>query len=269
MIQSKLNYWTKNWGWKLTSFWRTLRRIENWPTAVGLRLQPRPGQLRLLTLRDGLNVICRVGTSDWEVIHSMALADLPRRSLAFLRSLNSEPIVLDLGANIGLFSLMAAAAHPKATVYAYEPGPLNARMIELNQRLNPSLSERIYLRTEAVGGQTRMAEFFYDDENPHGSGLYCATGRAIPVQIRSFVEVINSLPGPVALAKIDIEGAEFELLDYVPQEVWRRITAIDLDLHSLPGNKWQPKDLLQRLAEAGFQLERKTESPNSYFLHRR
>src|SRR5437868_11883401 len=183
---------------KLASFARAIRSIENWPTAVDLRLRPKPGRFRLLRLRSGLNVICRDRTIDWDVIRNLALDNGVERSMSYLRSLPGSPIVLDIGANIGLFSLIAAAAHPKAVIYAFEPGPMNARMIELNQRLNPTLSDRVHLRFDAVAGTTRMAEFFYDDVNPQGSGLNCTTGRAIPVQVRSLAEIVESLPDSVA-----------------------------------------------------------------------
>jgi hypothetical protein len=70
----------------------------------------------------------------------------------------------------------------------------------------------------------------------------------------------------VALAKIDIEGAEFELISATPPEVWQRISAISIDLHDDPEQKISKDELLKRMAGYGFKIE--GERVCSYFLHR-
>jgi len=76
------------------------------------------------------------------------------------------PSVLDLGGNIGLFSLLAARSHPAARIYTYEPGPPNYQILEINCLANPALAKRVHLRKEAVAGQTRAAEWLFDELNP-------------------------------------------------------------------------------------------------------
>ena len=49
------------------------------------------------------------------------------------------------------------------------------------------------------------------------------------MKIEAFAEVVASLPHPIALAKIDIEGAEYEILEKTPAEAWNCIKAISLD----------------------------------------
>ena len=186
--------------------------------------------------------------------------------MTHLRSLSGSPLVLDLGGNIGLFSLLAASTRPTASIYAYEPGPPNFRLFEINRLANPSLAERIHLRREAVAGQTRTTDWFFDERNPGGSGLFATGGGKFSVQIRAFAEVLNSLPGEVALAKIDIEGAEFELLAGTPRESWQRIQTISLELHDDPGGKVSQESFLEQLAGHGFKIEKETVC--SYFLHR-
>ena len=45
-------------------------------------------------------------------------------------------------------------------------------------------NDRIELRGEAVGGETRGAKFFYDEANPQASGICYARGKTIDVQVR-------------------------------------------------------------------------------------
>jgi FkbM family methyltransferase len=251
---------------KLRTVFDTVRLIENWPTALGLRLfRHRPG-LRLLAFRQGLNIVCRRDTRDWDVIHELLFAGSYGRAIEDLTRLPGEPAVLDLGANIGLFSLKAAAAHPRARVHAFEPGPPNYRLFEINRLANPLLADRITLNREAVGGQDRMAEWRFDDRNPGGSSLYGREGSSFSVRVRAFADVIRAFPSRVALAKIDIEGGEYELISQTPGEVWQRVDALSLELHMDPTGQQKQDDLLRRLAGFGYKIEE--ERVCSYYLYR-
>jgi FkbM family methyltransferase len=251
---------------KIKTVWDIIRQIENWPTALGLRLRRQHPALRLLNFRSGVNIACRGGTRDWDVVHELFFDGGYGRAMNYLKPLAGQPVVLDLGGNIGLFSLLAAATHPAAEIHAFEPGPPNYRMFELNCLANPRFLERIHLRKEAVAGQTRVTEWFFDELNPGGSGLFNRAGVKYPVQIRSFAEVMAGLPPTIALAKIDIEGSEYELLAGTPPELWNRIQAISLELHDDPAGKSSPAEFLKQMAGAGFKIEQETVV--SYFLHR-
>ena len=257
-----------NLGPKLKAFYRAVCRIQNWPTAVDLRLRRRKPGLRLLSLRSGLNLLVRGGTQDWDVVSELALADAYGASLDYLRRLSGEPVVLDLGANLGVFSLLAAAANDKARVIAYEPGPPNQRMFELNRLANPHLADRIELRREAVGGETRGTKFFYDEGNPQSSGICYTRGKSFDVQVRAFVEVLQSLPGPVDVAKIDIEGAEFELLERTPPESWKRVSVMSIEIHDDPARQHSLDKFLERMVALGFRYRLEPVGTCTYFFER-
>lgn len=251
---------------KLKTAWEIMQRIENWPTAFGMRIWQRRTGLRLLNFRDGLNVVCRGGNVDWVVLHELLFAGSYLRSLEYLKSKANKPVILDLGGNIGLFSLLAARAHPAAEIYAYEPGPPNYRLFEMNCLTNASLAKRIHLEKEAVGGHSRQAEWFFDDLNPGASGLFGNRGAKFTVQIRAFADLIRLLPAPVDLVKIDIEGAEYELLAETPPEVWKRVNAISLELHDDPSGAVPRQSYLEQLNNLGYTIEE--EEVCSLFLHR-
>jgi hypothetical protein len=42
-----------------------VRRIDNWPTAFGMRLRQNKPGLRMLRFRDDLNIVCRGQSQDW------------------------------------------------------------------------------------------------------------------------------------------------------------------------------------------------------------
>ena len=251
---------------KIRTAWQIVRQIENWPTAFGLRIRRKNTGLRLLNFRNGLNIVLRGGTRDWDIVHELFFAGSYGRAMSFLKNLGGEPVVLDFGGNIGLFSLLAAQTHPAAQLYSYEPGPPNYEMFELNRLANSAFSKRIHLRKEAVAGQTRIAEWNFDEQNPGGSSFFGKDGVKYQVQIRAFAEILSGLTADVALAKIDIEGAEYELLQSTAPELWRRIRAISLELHDDPAGKVSTAEFLKQMAGLGFKIEQETVV--SFFLHR-
>lgn len=252
---------------KFKTVWQIIQRIENWPEVLNMRWHRHKEGLRMIRFRDDLNVICRAGTRDWDVVHELLFVGSYGRALAYLGSLKSSPTVLDLGGNIGLFSLLATSAHPQARVTTYEPGPPNHRLFEMNLLANPRLSARVCLCKQAVAGYSGSAEWTFDDANPGGSGLYAVNGGAkFTVAIRSFAEVIESMPRPVDLVKIDIEGAEFDLLERTPAHIWASVRAIALELHDDPKGRMPRETFLERMCNLGFKIEE--ERMISLFLHR-
>jgi FkbM family methyltransferase len=251
---------------KFRTILEIVRRVENWPTAITLRLFRNRRGLRLLSFRDGLNVVCRGATRDWDVIHELFFAGSYGRAMQFLRAQSGSPVVLDLGGNIGLFSLLAAQTKDGAKVISFEPGPPNQTLFEINRLTNSTLSNRIELRRAAVGGTARTTKWFFDEDNPGGSGLYSVEGRRYPVEVLTFTDVVRSLGNQVALAKIDIEGAEYEILTQTPMETWRSIQAVSLELHSDPEGKTTQEQFLDRMKSYGFKIEQ--ESVCTFFLSR-
>ena len=54
----------------------------------------------------------------------------------FLPLVQQARVVVDIGANTGLFSLLAARANPNCSVFAFEPVPMVFDMLQANVRLN-------------------------------------------------------------------------------------------------------------------------------------
>jgi FkbM family methyltransferase len=253
---------------KIQTACQIVQRIENWLTAIGLRLfKKQKNALRLLSFRDGLQVCLRSGTRDWDVLHEIVFAGSYGRAFEFLSKQNGSVNVLDVGGNIGLFALACARRLPQAKVFSYEPGPPNQRIYEMNRLANPDVSSRIELRHQAVGGKAREDNWFFDEANPGGSSLFGKSGKPCRVEIAAFADVVAGLPKPISLAKIDVEGAEYEILRETPPEIWRQVPAVSLELHDDPEGKSNPKLFLERMKQLGFTVEEETVC--SFFLSRK
>ncbi len=138
-----------------------------------------------------------------------------------VRSLGPGDVVIDCGANLGEFTRILAAGG--ATVHAFEPDPYTySRLCE-----NTAGLPNVVCHNRAVGvGQTRVrlhraAHFATSpDEASISSSIYpdklnVAADNYVEVDQIDLVSFIKGLARPLRLVKIDIEGAEVPLLEYM------------------------------------------------------
>jgi FkbM family methyltransferase len=116
------------------------------------------------------------------------------------------PVVLDVGANFGCFSL--ALAKLGASVHAFEPQPLFADFLRASAKLN---GLRIAVHADAVGaeiGTIFVPEVDYMKPRDFGmTKLSEVAGRAVRL-----VSIDEMGLGYVDLIKIDVEGMEADVL---------------------------------------------------------
>lgn len=136
---------------------------------------------------------------------------------AALQLLASEGMIAyDIGANVGFFSvLLAHLVGPTGQVYSFEPLPANARQILYNARLNGF--SNIHVDIAAVGQNESKAAFRVTDFSTTGKlesiGSVNVQMDAITARVRQLDAMVahRDIPAP-ALVKIDVEGAESEVL---------------------------------------------------------
>ncbi|MGV6859080.1 MAG: FkbM family methyltransferase [bacterium] len=142
--------------------------------------------------------------NDWE----------PSESQYFIEHLGAGDTVLDIGANIGWFSLLAAKTiGPAGKVHAFEPRPETAKMLKRTLADN-GLREQVSLWEYALSDSWGSLELAWstNTDNPGGSFLASDTSRLEKgfETANVKVAVLDDLLPDVApdLIKIDVEGAE-------------------------------------------------------------
>jgi FkbM family methyltransferase len=138
---------------------------------------------------------------------------------------------------VGFFAVIAAKlVGETGSVFCFEPLPANARQIEYNAKLN-GLS-RIVTRCEALGGSDRIETLTLSAEPTWGS--LATVGKApakacgeMKVNVRMLDSLYREehLPYP-DLMKIDVEGAEQELLCGARETLLAKRPLLVIELHS-------------------------------------
>ena len=170
--------------------------------------------------------------------------------------LAERPIIVDIGANIGFFSLFAASKWG-GEVFAYEPVQANYQEMVGNVKANPNLV--INCRSMAVSGISGPIEMFYDHTATLTTKAKACppehkTTRTERVMAVTLLEILETEGlQTVDLLKMDCEGSEFSILYQSRPETLRRISQIAMEVHpNLYDDNHNADSLRKYLTPIGF-----------------
>jgi FkbM family methyltransferase len=127
---------------------------------------------------------------------------------AFLKDLRRDSVVYDIGANTGIYTLLAATRATGGHVYSFEPLPRNLeilrRHISLNKLLNCTVIEA------AVDSSSGTAQFA-EGSTPEMGALSPGGGLRVETVTLDHLRDSGTLAAP-DLIKMDVEGNELEAL---------------------------------------------------------
>jgi FkbM family methyltransferase len=147
-----------------------------------------------------------------------------------LRHIES-PVVLDIGAHIGLFSLWLLKQRPRARVCSVEADPQTYGVLAKNVNLGRAVGARWDARNAAAWGESGRALGF-SAEGPSMSHRVSNQGDVVvqTVSLRRLLDEAVGEDGMVDLMKVDIEGSEEAFLCTAP-DLLRRVRNIVIELH--------------------------------------
>lgn len=152
-----------------------------------------------------------------------------RKRRAFENAIPEGTVVFDIGANVGYYSLMAAAVSgPTGHVYAFEPLPRNVDYLRKHVALN-KMVDRITVFDVAVSDKSGGAAF--DLGASTSMGHLAESGEFKVKQVRLDDMVAAGEIKPPHYMKVDVEGAEFDVLNGARKLLEQHKPVIFLDTH--------------------------------------
>ncbi len=165
-----------------------------------------------------------------------------RHSLRIWASLCSTASeILDIGANTGVYSLLARKNNPSATIVALEPVPANADVLQVNVDANAAgviverfaMSDRdgeavMYMLKDQLNYMTSVNDDRYA-LHPEIVGQSTVVPISIPIETWATLKTKHGLKGP-ELIKIDVEGHELAVMRSLHAHVAEHLPTILIEV---------------------------------------
>jgi hypothetical protein len=192
------------------AFGPLVREVENWPTVLRYYLSRSNAPMVPIRLRNH-DVLLAPRGYIFEAIAGALLLNTYRFN-------GSPTVVVDIGASIGDFALLASRKEG-TRVYAYEKDSGYYTYLQENMRVNRRRSVR--LSPTAADWQT-------------------------------LVSIIEGGEEKIDFLKVDCEGCEYDLLLHCPVTVLRKVRLIAMEIHERP--PYSKSSLIAYLRASGFEV---------------
>jgi len=170
-------------------------------------------------------------------------------------------IVIDIGANVGYYTLLMAQLVGKLTSFSFEPEHSNFNLLKENVTINDY--QHVVLEQKAVGNMTGKTQLYLCDTNTEMHRLYRSStkkfNKSIEVNVITLDDYFKNTEhlNKINFIKIDAEGSEFDILKGM-KTILNENRKLNIMLEFIPrhliNSGSDPKDLLNFLLNQNFQL---------------
>jgi FkbM family methyltransferase len=205
---------------------------------------------RYESVQDGECTDCCIAAGLATKVHNDVTARIAGHT--FLPSLiGPSSVVLDIGANQGQFA-RAIVRDFDCRVHAVEPNPyLCASLQEL-------AIPGVTVHGVALAGTRGLRPFLVmnNSEASHVASANDSKEGTVQVQTITLEDLISQIPATASidLIKMDIEGAELDVLEHVPAGLLERVRQLTIEFHQFvyPESRVRVEAVKKRLSNLGF-----------------
>jgi FkbM family methyltransferase len=238
---------------KIFVIFGVLLKIKNWKTYVRDYLGKIQNKKIIYELRNGTKYSVRGGTCDRGIINEIWIE---KNYTPDGFSLEKNDVVVDVGAQIGIFTIYASSKAIMGKVYSFEPMPDNYKMLNENIKLNKA--KNVVPLNKALSDKNGKETMFLDDLNTGGHSLV-NTGKTwskhkININSISFDAFVKQYKiKKIDFLKMDCEGSEYNIFFGASKSTLSKISKISMEYHNL--DKKRNVDTLRKYLERnGFEV---------------
>ena len=182
-----------------------------------------------------LGFIFRPNSDDEIILEELVEKDIYRiEEWAELLGRYKENILLDVGAHIGVFTRIWLNQMPNSRVICYEPIIENFDLLKANTQQYQIEVHNAAVARENGNGVLNLSNPDYTgrwklSNSPTNNFLY--EQKSV---MKSINEVIENIGSDDINIKMDVEGAEYELIEALSKENWSRINMLIIEWHEDP-----------------------------------
>jgi FkbM family methyltransferase len=238
-----------NFFTKLQIFLDSRKVFKNWYSYPKVYFKLLKDEYVIFETKNNLKIKIRVNSTDL-----MALTNVWMINEYEIEKfkIKKDDIMIDVGAHIGLFSLLASKSCFAGKIFSYEP--INENFEMLMQNIKSNKLKNIFPFNLAVSKNTSNVKLFLDkDESAHS--IFQKNTSYVTVESISLQKIFDDNDiNFCKILKLDCEGAEYEIIDSLPDKYFEKIQNMIIEYHLADSKPELGKDLISKIKNAGFQI---------------
>jgi len=246
--------WLKKYFYYFKSIFTLVFGISNWVTVVKLFLGKDSGQVdQLILRRTGWLIRVRGKMDAWSVKETL----LDQFYSRYGAEIGEDWMIMDVGAAIGEFTLLAAKKAHYGKVFAFEPFPGSYQLLQENMQLN-SISN-VEIHNQAIWSRDGELSFINGNSEPLQLSMDPGqpsddTHNPLKIHCISLLQALDlSAIFHLDLLKLDCEGAEFPILLDAHPDVFERIDRMIMEYHD-GYMQHHHQELIKHLENSGYKV---------------
>lgn len=203
-----------------------------------------------IRLKNGLTFMVRSRTADRMIMKEIFLQEIYNK---YNIEVTAADTVIDIGANIGAFSLYASQKASRGIVYCFEPFPDNYQLLKEQLRINHIQNVQAF--NLGVSNKAGQQDLYLSGINTGGHSLQFeqAAGK-VTIQTTTLEQFCQDHQiHHIDFLKLDCEGSEFDIIKHNP-DILHRISKIVMECHPYPSESVE--GMKQLLESYGFTVIR-------------
>ena len=201
-------------------------------------------------LTNGLKIHLRSRTADRMIFKEIFLQEIYNQ---YGIEIKERDIVIDIGANVGMFTLYASQKATSGKVFAFEPFEENFRL--LTNQISTNKLKNVFAFKKGVFNKEGTQDLFLSGINTGGHSIqFEQEGGKVTIDVTTLSKFCadNNIDH-IDFLKIDCEGSEFEILKSDPS-ILQKVSKLVMECH--PYGNETVDGMMELLESNGFKVIR-------------
>lgn len=247
---------------KLSLLFKVIKVLKNWHAYPAVYYGLTKKEHVILETRSGLKIKIRTNSTDiMAFTHVWLIEEYSNPGF----DLHESDTIVDIGGHIGLFTLFASQFCKNGKIYCFEPVKENYDLLLSNVTLN-NLSN-VSAFNVAVTDKTSTVKIFLNKDDS-GHSMFSHDLNSVEVKSTTLKSIFDENNITTCdFIKMDCEGAEYDIINSLPQEYFKKIKKMIIEYHMADKKPELLENLISKLQALSFAVKKKTLFSDIGFLY--
>tara|TARA_B110000438_G_scaffold303743_1_gene366929 strand:- start:4106 stop:4891 length:786 start_codon:yes stop_codon:yes gene_type:complete len=238
-----------NFLFKLKILIKAIQNLNNWYIFPLLYFGLIKNDYVWFNTKSGIKIKLRSNSTD---LDTFSLIWLLKEYNKHGFKISKNDVIIDIGSHIGMFSVYASQYCTNGKILSYEPSAENFKLLQDN--ISQNNLKNITPNNFVISNSNDYVNFYINSDNTAHS-IHDFTPNSIQVKSITLQTIFDSNKLDICnYLKLDCEGAEYEIIDSLPNEYFKKIKQIYIEYHFSDSNNNDLKNMIKKLESLSFKI---------------